>query len=134
MPFADDQTFPPGYRLALREITEPKDTNHQGSIFGGVILSLIDQAGYLEARRHGRHRWVTVAMEGVVFHAPVWTGDVVTLFTRTDKVGRTSVTVHVKVEAERCDSGERVAVTEASVTMVSTDSRGKPIPHAEVAA
>ncbi len=122
---------PDGYRLALREITEPKDTNHQGSIFGGVILSLIDQAGYLEARRHGRHRWVTVAMEGVVFHAPVWTGDVVTLLTRTTRVGRTSVTVHVKVEAERHDSGERVPVTEATVTMVSTDARGTPIPHAQ---
>jgi len=134
MPPADETPVPTGYRLALREITEPKDTNHQGSIFGGVILSLIDQARYLEARRHGRHRWVTVAMEGVVFHAPVWTGDVVTLFTRTVKVGRTSVTVHAKVEAERCDSGERVAVTEATVTMVSTDSRGKPIPHAEVTA
>ena len=134
MPPTDETPVPNGYRLALREITEPKDTNHQGSIFGGVILSLIDQAGYLEARRHGRHRWVTVAMEGVVFHAPVWTGDVVTLFTRTVKVGRTSVSVHVKVEAERCDSGERVAVTEATVTMVSTDSRGKPIPHAEEAA
>jgi len=133
MPNADaspSDSAPPGFRLVLRELTEPKDTNHQGSIFGGFILSLVDQAGYLEARRHGRHRWVTVAMDSVVFHAPVWTGDVVALYARTASVGRTSVRVEVRVEAERHDSGERIAVTEATVTMVSTDARGKPIPHA----
>ena len=66
------------FRTTLRALMMPADTNHQGTVFGGVVLSRIDQAGYLEARRHGRHRWVTVSMNQVQFVAPVYTGDVVT--------------------------------------------------------
>ncbi len=116
------------WTLALRNLTSPKDANHQGSVFGGVILSLIDQASYIEARRHGLHRWVTVAIQAVEFHQPVWMGDVVTLMTRTRRCGTTSVTVEVQVDAERYSSGERVAVTAATVTLVSTDAAGTPIP------
>ncbi|MDZ4831682.1 MAG: hotdog domain-containing protein [Phycisphaerae bacterium] len=117
-----------GWTVALRNLTSPKDANHLGSVFGGVLLSLIDQAGYIESRRHGRHRWATVAMQAVEFHQPVWLGDVVTLWTRTVKTGTTSVTVDVRVDAERYTTGEIVRVTAATMTMVATDAAGKAIP------
>jgi len=105
----------------------PSDTNHQGTVFGGVVLSRIDQAGYLEARRHGRHRWVTASMETVNFHAPVFTGDVVSFLTRTIRTGTSSVTVEVRVEAERHLGGETALVTEAHLTMVAVDGDGRAI-------
>lgn len=116
------------FRTTLRALMMPADTNHQGTVFGGVVLSRIDQAGYLEARRHGRHRWVTVSMNQVQFLAPVYTGDVVTFLTRTIRTGRTSVTVEVRVEAERHDGGRNVLVTEAQLTLVSVDDDGSPVP------
>ncbi len=124
-------SIPPEFgerRLALRHVTLPKDTNHYGTIFGGVILSSIDQAGFVQARRHGAHRWVTVAMDKVVFKQPVHLGDVVSFYGRTVRMGRTSVTVLVEVEAERYASGTIVPVTEATLTMVSVDADGTPIP------
>lgn len=115
-------------RLALRVVTQPKDTNHYGTIFGGVILSYIDQAGFVEARRHGRHRWVTAAIDRVDFKAPVLTGDVVNFYARTTRQGTTSVTVAVEVEAERYDTGETIPVTSATLTMVAVGPDGKSIP------
>ena len=115
-------------RLSLRVVTMPKDTNQYGTIFGGVILSYIDQAGFVEARRHGQHKWVTVALDRVEFKQPVHLGDVVALYTTTTRTGTSSVTVKVEVEAERYTTGETVAVTEASITLVSVDAAGKPIP------
>ncbi len=115
-------------RLTLRIVTMPRDTNPYGTIFGGVILSYIDQAGFVEARRHGRHRWVTAAMERVDFKAPVHLGDVVNLYTSTLREGTKSVTVGVEVEAERLDSDVVVPVTSATLTMVSVDSGGRAIP------
>ena len=119
------------FRTTLRALMMPADTNHQGTVFGGVVLSRIDQAGYLEARRHGRHRWVTVSMNQVQFVAPVYTGDVVTFLTRTIRTGRTSVTVEVRVEAERHEGGDNVLVTEAQLTLVSVDDNGAPVPFGE---
>ena len=118
----------PERHTALRTIMMPRDTNQYGTIFGGVILSYIDQAGFIEARRHGQHRWVTVSIQAVEFRAPVFTGDVVSLLTCTEATGTTSVRVRVRVDAERYDTGETVTVTEARLTMVSVDGRGKPIP------
>ncbi len=117
-----------GRVLALRIVTLPRDTNHYGTIFGGVILSYIDQAGFVEARRHGRHRWVTAAMDRVEFIAPVHLGDTVTFFSRTVRLGTKSVTVEIEVEAERHQTGEHVRVTTATLTMVSVDESGRPIP------
>lgn len=117
-----------GRCLALRIVTLPRDTNHYGTIFGGVILSYIDQAGFVEARRHGRHRWVTAAMDRVEFIAPVHLGDIVSFFSRTVRLGTKSVTVEIEVEAERHDTGEIVRVTAATLTMVSVDESGAPIP------
>lgn len=115
-------------RLALRVVTLPKDTNQYGTIFGGVILSYIDQAGFVEARRHGVHRWVTVAVDRVEFKQPVHLGDVVGFYAQTVRAGTSSVTVRVEVEAERYLTGETVPVTEARLTLVSVDASGKPIP------
>ena len=112
---------------AIRVILMPKDTNALGTIFGGIILSYIDQAGAVEAHRHAPGRLVTVAMREVVFHQPVFVGDLVSLYTETLRCGRTSVTVQVIVEVERArNPGERVKVTEAEVVYVSVDESGKP--------
>ena len=117
---------------AIRIIMLPRDTNGLGTIFGGIILSYLDLAGEIEARSHGRKRFVTVAMREVEFLAPVYVGDVVSFYTSTVRVGHTSVTVHVEVEAERRHgTGETVKVTEAEVVYVAVDEAGKPIPVEE---
>jgi acyl-CoA thioesterase YciA len=115
---------------AIRVLLLPKDTNAMGTIFGGVILSHIDLASAVEARKTGARRFVTKAMREVEFHAPVFVGDIVSFFTETVRVGRTSVTVRVSVEAERWGggSGERVKVTEAEVVLVCVDEHGSPVP------
>ncbi len=117
-------------RLALRVVTMPRDTNQYGTIFGGVVLSYIDQAGFVECRRHGRHRWVTASMDRVDFHAPVHLGDIVSFYTCAERKGTKSITVRVEVEAERYTSQECVQVTEAMITLVSVDGEGKPIAFA----
>ena len=121
--------FPPveAPRLALRVLMMPRDTNHQGTIFGGIILAHIDQAGYIEARRHGLHRWVTACIDRVDFKASVHTGEVIELKTRTIRLGRTSVAIQVLVDAERLD-GSWARVTEAQMTMVAVDDTGKAMP------
>ena len=119
---------------AIKVLLLPKDTNALGTIFGGVILSHIDLASAVEARKHAARRYVTKAMREVDFHEPVFLGDVVNFFTETVRVGRTSITVRVSVESERWGSGqgERVKVTEAEVVLVSVDEKGHPTPiHTE---
>jgi acyl-CoA thioesterase YciA len=107
----------------------PKDTNAHGTIFGGVILSYIDQAAAVEARRHGASFIVTVAMREVIFHEPVYVGDLVSFYTRLVKIGRTSITVAVEVIAERGKGNEdRVKVTGAEVTFVNLDEDRNPVP------
>jgi len=114
---------------ALRITLLPRDTNRHGTIFGGVILSHIDLAGAIEARKTcGIYNFVTVAMDKVVFHKPVFVGDVVSFYTATKKIGRTSVTVKVVVEATRADNQETVRVTEAQVVFVAVDENWKPVP------
>lgn len=113
--------------LALRVHMLARDVNVQGTIFGGVILSLIDQAGFYEARLHGLHRWVTVAMNAVEFRRPVHPGDIVSLYTSTSRTGRSSVTVEVRVFAERFRGGQTVAVTTATLTMVAVYRESNPI-------
>ena len=114
---------------AIKVLLLPKDTNAYGTIFGGVILSNIDLASAVEARKSGAHRYVTKAMHAVEFHAPVFLGDIVNFFTETVRVGRTSVTVRVTVEAERWGAGrgEKVKVTEAEVVLVAVDAQGRPM-------
>ena len=111
----------------MRVLMMPRDTNHLGTIFGGVILSYIDQAGFVEARRHGLHRWVTIAMDNVIFKEPVYVGDIVAFKTKTVQTGTSSVKVEVVVEADRFESGKTVQVTTAGVKMVAVDRNGKSI-------
>ncbi len=114
--------------LALRVVTRPSDTNHYGTVFGGVILSYIDQAGYVEARRHGAFTWVTASIQRVDFAAPVGVGDVVSFYTRTCSIGRTSLTVEIAVESERVESGRTIHVTSANMTLVALDEHNRPTP------
>ena len=113
----------------LRVTLLPRDTNKHGTIFGGIILSHIDLAAAIAARNTcGPHNFVTVAMDKVVFHKPVFVGDVVSFYAGTERVGTTSVTTRVVVEAVRGDSRETVRVTEAEVVFVAVDSEWKPVP------
>ncbi len=107
----------------------PRDTNAHGTIFGGVILSYIDQAGAIEARRQGCQLMVTVSMDKIVFHEPVYVGDLVSFWTETLRIGTTSITTKVVVEAIRVgDSSRRVTVTEAQVVYVNVGEDRKPKP------
>ena len=111
---------------AIRITLLPRDTNSQGTIFGGVILSYIDTAGAIQAHRHTHmDRFVTVAMKEVIFHKPVFVGDLVSFYADVVRVGTTSITVRVIVEVERLGKSERVRVTEAEVTYVAVDEKGK---------
>jgi acyl-CoA thioesterase YciA len=119
---ADMETYgDPAIRITLL----PRDTNPQGTIFGGIILSYIDIAGAVEAHRRTQiERFVTVAMREVVFHEPVFVGDLVSFYAKTIRVGTTSITIRVVVEAERYGgtSEERIKVTEAEVIYVAVDA------------
>ena len=108
---------------AIRITLMPRDTNPQGTIFGGIILSYIDMAGAIEAHRHTKvERFVTVAMREVIFHKPVFVGDLVSFYAETLRIGTTSITVRVIVEAERYGGTEEsVRVTEAEVIYVAVD-------------
>jgi acyl-CoA thioesterase YciA len=121
--------------LAVKVVMMPRDTNPYGTIFGGVILSYIDQAGAVGAQHEIRRAgWsdkpvVSVAMNGVKFQRPVFVGDIVSFWTKLVRVGRTSITMQVAVEADR--QGEVVPLTEAEVTYVAVDlsDRGRrPVP------
>ena len=114
--------------LSLRVTLMPRDTNVHGTIFGGIILSYIDQAGAVHARRHGCLNVVTVAMEKVVFHEPVYVGDLVSFRTTTLSVGRTSLRVRVTVEAARYSDNSKITVTDAEVVYVNVGPDRRPIP------
>src|SRR5712692_1261272 len=113
--------------LAIQVVMMPRDTNPHGTIFGGVILSYIDQAGAIGARREVARAGgplpflVTVAINRVEFHKPVLVGDVVRFMTRLVRIGRTSITMHIDVEAERGDDVLRV--TEAELVYVGVDPK-----------
>ena len=121
---------------AVKVLMLPKDTNAIGTIFGGVILSNIDLASAVEARKAAPLRFVTKAMREVEFHEPVFLGDIVSFYTETVRIGRTSITVRVLVEAERWGGigprpvahGDRVKVTEAEVVLVAVNDQGQPVP------
>ncbi len=123
--------------LAIKVVMMPRDTNPVGTIFGGVLLSYIDQAAHCGARwavqqRNGHAPMlVTVAIDKVEFKEPVLIGDLVSFWATCTKVGKTSVTIHVEVEAER--QGRVISVTQADVIYVSvakqSDGLMKPVPH-----
>ena len=119
----------PDQRPAIRVMMMPRDTNAMGTIFGGIILSYIDQAGAVEAHRICHGILVTVAMHAVEFHEPVFVGDLVSFYADVMEVGRTSIKIKVVVEAERRTRGnKKVTVTEAEVIYVHVDGAGNPTP------
>jgi acyl-CoA thioesterase YciA len=121
--------------LALKVVMMPRDTNPYGTIFGGVVLSYLDQAGAVGARFAlaslglPPQQLVTVAMDRVEFHEPVFVGDTVSFFTQLLKLGRTSIRIHVTVETDR--DGQSLKLTEAEVTYVAVrmeQTRRIPVP------
>ncbi len=120
---------PPTDEPCIRVIMRPRDLNHQGVVFGGVVLSYIDEAGFVEAKRQAYHRYVTASIGRVDFKAPIHCGDVVSFYAKALRVGTTSITVQVNVYADYIEEdGKRVEVTEAELTYVALDRNGKPTP------
>jgi acyl-CoA thioesterase YciA len=118
--------------LAIRVSAMPADTNAHGTIFGGYVLGLIDQAGAIAANRVGASKVVTVSMNEVVFKAPVHVGDVVSCYARVLELGRTSIKTSVRVVAEspnaRALGVPPREVTEAAAVYVQIDEHGRPLP------
>ncbi len=110
---------------AIRVTLLPKDTNANGTIFGGIILSYIDLAAAIEVGKTTSQRAVTKAIKEVIFKAPVRVGDVLSFYTTTKKIGKTSITVQVDVAVLRGKEKE-VEVTEAEVTYVCVNNKGVP--------
>jgi acyl-CoA thioesterase YciA len=119
----------PGLQPAIRLVMMPRDANYLGTIFGGTILSSLDLAGAVEAHQHCDRKLVTVAMHEVKFIAPVFVGDLVSFYAETVKLGNTSITIRVTVEARRArPPHESVRVTQAEVVYVAIGEAGKPVP------
>ena len=114
----------------LRVIPRPMDTNAGGDIFGGWIMSQVDTAGSIPACRRARGSVVTVAVNSFHFRQPVFVGDVVSLYADIVRIGRTSITVDVRVFAQRMRDGREqcIMVTEAVLTYVAIDARRRPRP------
>lgn len=121
--------YPSDTMPAIRRVMTPQDTNAMGTVFGGAILSEIDLSAAIASHRHHCGNVVTVAMDAIEFLKPVFVGDVLTIFAEATHVGTSSITVDVKVFAERrLTNGEVVPVTTAKVTMVAVDEEFRPIP------
>lgn len=116
---------------AIKVVAMPKDANSDGDIFGGWILSMMDMAGGIAARKRAGRRVVTVAMDNVVFHLPVFVGDCVECHTTVTKVGNTSLTVHVETYVERKLDGSLLKVTEGHFVFVAIGEDGRPTPIAQ---
>src|SRR5574339_177380 len=118
--------LPAGKEPALRVVPMPADANHTGDIFGGWIMAQVDIAGSIPAVRLAKGRVATVAVNSFVFKQPVLIGDLVSFYADIVRVGRTSITVDVEVYAQRKNLVEVVKVTEAALTYVALDERGRP--------
>ena len=119
--------LPDKNELAIRVMAMPADTNAAGDIFGGWLMSQMDIAGSVFARRLARGRVVTVAVDSFQFKQPVFVGDVVSCYATITRVGKTSITVHVRAFADRCgQSHDQTQVTEADLTYVAVDENRKP--------
>ncbi|HLF58059.1 MAG TPA: acyl-CoA thioesterase [Alphaproteobacteria bacterium] len=113
---------------AVRTIAMPADTNPSGDIFGGWLLTQMDLAGGTVALLRARGRVVTVAIERMTFHRPVYVGDLVSCYADIVKVGKSSITVQIETVVTRHETGEEFKVTEGTFTYVHVDKNGKPIP------
>lgn len=117
----------PSQEPAIRQVMMPKNANPDGDIFGGIILAMIDTAAAVEAQRQSPQRYVTVAMDSIQFHHPVGVGDIVSLWSRTERIGRSSICIHVEVLANPRRTDREYRVTEAMVTMVAIDDDRQPV-------
>ena len=127
IPILAPAQLPDGAELVMRVMPMPADTNPNGDIFGGWLMARVDQAGAVLPARIARGRIATVAVNQFLFKQPVSVGDLLSFYARVERVGNTSVTVHVEVYAERDPANLHVVkVTEANLTYVAIDSNGKP--------
>lgn len=124
------QTLPDdGGDLVLRVIPLPADVNANGDIFGGWIMAQVDMAGAVLPSRIAKGRIATVAVNQFIFKQPVSMGDLLSFYARITRIGRTSISVHVQVYAERNPANLHVVkVTEADLTYVAIDAQGQPRP------
>jgi len=121
------KSLPLDMELVLKVIPMPADCNANGDIFGGWVMAQCDLAGSVIPARHAKGRMATVAVNEFVFKQPVRLGDILSFYSKLERIGRTSVTVTVEVFAERFRAqGEYVKVTEATLTYVAIDDNGRP--------
>jgi uncharacterized protein (TIGR00369 family) len=112
----------------MSELMMPHMANNLGNVFGGVILSLVDRVASVAAMRHAGQPCVTVSMDRVEFLEPIHLGELVTAQASVNYVGRTSLEVGVRIEAENLFSGERRHTNSCYVTFVAIDEHGRPVP------
>lgn len=114
---------------AVKVIAMPRDANPDGDVFGGWLLSMMDLAGAIPARKFAKGRVVTVAMDKIEFHKPVFIGDCVEYYSYIEKTGRTSITVKVEAYVERRagTSDEKEKVTEGRLVYVAIDENRRPV-------
>ena len=126
-PVMSPHALPGDRQLVLRVIPLPADVNANGDIFGGWIMAQVDLAGAVLPARIAKGRIATVAVNQFIFKQPVSIGDLLSFYAKVERIGRSSVTVHVQVYAERNPADLRVVkVTEANLTYVAIDREGKP--------
>jgi acyl-CoA thioesterase YciA len=118
----------PRGELTVRTMAMPADTNANGDIFGGWVLSQMDQAGGIAGVERARGRVVTIAVDAMTFIRPVKVGDVLCVYTLVESVGRTSMKIHIEAWARRFRSDLREKVTEGTFTFVAIDDEGRPRP------
>ncbi len=116
----------PRGELTVRTIAMPADTNANGDIFGGWVMSQMDQAGGIAGVERAQGRVVTVAVDGMTFIRPVRIGDVLCVYTRIERVGRTSMKIGIEAWARRFTTRRREKVTEATFTFVAIGDDGRP--------
>ncbi|MGH2829547.1 MAG: hotdog domain-containing protein [Actinomycetota bacterium] len=127
-PMSETARHPSESRVVLSQAMSLTDANLAGNVHGGVVMKLVDTAAGLAAIKHAHSRVVTVSMDEMSFIEPVFLTDVVTLTAQVNDVGRTSMEVGVRVEAENSVTGERRHVSSAYLVFVALDAEGKPSP------
>ena len=123
-----DPAADPSGDLTVRTIAMPADTNANGDIFGGWVMSQMDQAGGIAGVERSQGRVVTVAVDGMTFIRPVRIGDVLSVYTQVESVGRTSMKISVAAWAMRFRTRLLEKVTHATFTFVAIDDDGRPRP------
>lgn len=122
------ETRPPEYEPAIRTYPMPCDTNFEGKVFGGWIMSQMDLAGARAAHTHAGGPVVTLKVDGMLFKQPVNVGDEVSIYARVVEVGTTSMKVAIETWCRARSGNRHKKVTEAFYTFVAVDEHGSPRP------